>query len=143
MPEPRDDRPLDELELLRPPARSDLDRARARRAILTAAAPIFARRGRQATSWEVLAGWARPGLVAAGIALAVAIGAVQLGGSREPSPEPVLLEDVLVGEGGGAAVLAVLVGNREPDADAVMAAALVTRGTEPAPPITLPEREER
>jgi len=143
MPEPREDRHLDELELLRAPARSDLERARARRAILALAAPILERRRHQATSWEVLAGWARPGLVAASIVLAVAIGTFQLGGPRQPSPEPVLLEDVLVGEGGGAAVLAVLVGNQAPDADAVMAAALAMRGTELAPPDAPPEREQR
>lgn len=144
MPEPRDERPLDELSLLRPPPRSDVDRASARRAILTAAAPLLARRRAPASSWDVLAGWARPGLVAAGIILAIALGALQLGPSRRSEPAPVLLDEVLVGENGSAAVLAVLVGNQEPDVDAVVAAALLERRVEsvPAPDVS-PERDQR
>lgn len=143
MPEPRNDGPIDELELLRAPVPSDLARVRARRAILSAAAPALARRGRPTTSWEVLAAWARPGLVAASILLAVALGAVRLGGPRSSGPEPVLLDDVLVGEAGGGAVLAVLVGSQEPDADAVMAATLINGASEAGAPQPNPERDQR
>ncbi len=142
MPEPRDDRPIDGFELLSAPPRSDLERAAARRAILAAAAPLLARR-RPASSWDVLAGWARPGLVAASIALAVAVGALQLGPSRGGEPAPVALDEVLVGEGGGAAALAMFIGTQEPDADAVMAAALLERGAESPPPTVSREREQR
>lgn len=143
MPEPRNDRPIDELELLRATGRSDLDRERARRAILSAATPLLARRRRPTSSWEVLAGWARPGLVAASIVLAIALGAVQLSGPRPRALDPVLLDDVLVGEAGDGAVLAVLVGNQEPDADAVMAATLQTRDIESGAPRLNPERDQR
>lgn len=142
MPEPRDDRPIDGFELLSAPPYSDLERAAARRAILTAAAPLLARR-RPRTSWDVLAGWARPGLVAASIALAVAVGALQLGPSRASEPAPLALDEVLVGEGGGAAALAMLVATQEPDADALMAAALLERVAESPPTTVTPEREQR
>lgn len=143
MPAPRDDRPIDELDLLRAPRRSDLDQARAHRAILDAAAPLLARRRRPTTPWDVLAAWARPSLVAASIVLAIAVGALQLRTPRQLEPEPVLLDDVLVAESGAAAVLAVLVGNQEPDADAVMAAALIARNSESSAPDAVPEREQR
>jgi hypothetical protein len=143
MPEPGNDRPIEELKLLRATERSDLERARARRAILAVAGPILARRRRPTSSWEVLANWARPGLVAASIVLAIALGAVQLGGPRSRAPEPVLLDDVLVGEAADGAVLAVLVGNQEPDADAVMAATLRDRATASSAPRLNPERDQR
>lgn len=141
MPEPTDDRPIEGLDQLRASPRSQLDRQRARRRILTAASPLLAKR-RPASSWDILAGWARPGLVAASIALAIAVGAVQLTNSRASRPAPVALDDVLVGEGGGAAVLAVLVGTQEPDVDAVLAAELGER-SQPASADVIPERKQR
>ncbi|MGD8866644.1 MAG: hypothetical protein PVI01_03425 [Gemmatimonadales bacterium] len=142
MPEPRDEKPIDGLDWLRASPRSELDRRRARRRILAAASPLLAKR-RPASSWDILAGWARPGLVAASIALAIAVGAVQLTGSRESRPTPVALDDVLMGEGGGAAVLAVLVGNQEPDVEAVLAAELGEPRAEPASPDFPRERKQR
>ena len=141
MPEPTDDRPIEGLDHLRASPRSQLDRQRARRRILTAASPLLAKR-RPASSWDILAGWARPGLVAASIALAIAVGAVQLTSSRASRPAPVALDDVLMGEGGGAAVLAVLVGTQEPDVEAVLAAELGERSLPPSAEL-IPEREQR
>jgi hypothetical protein len=90
-----------------------------------------------------LAAWARPGLVAASIALAIAVGAVQLTPSGQREPAPVGLDEVLVGESGGAAVFAVLVGTQEPDVEAVLAAELPERGTEPATRGAIPRRDQR
>lgn len=142
MPEPRDDRPVEGLHQLRASPRGELDRRRARRRILTAARPLLAKR-RPASSWDILASWARPGLVAASIALAIAVGAVQLTPSRESRPAPVALDDVLVGQGGGAAVLAVLVGTQEPDVEAVLAAELGERSAERSSTELIPERKQR
>ena len=129
MEEPRDDTPISQLESLRAPPRSDLDRREAMERILQAATPLLNRRSRPGSSWDVLASWARPGLVAASIALAMVAGAVQLRAPRA-QPAPVALDEVLVGSG---AVLAVLVANSEPDADAVVVAALF-ESTAPAMP---------
>ena len=142
MPEPRDERPIEGLDQLRASPRSLLDRRRARHRILTAAKPLLARR-RPASSWDILAGWARPGLVAASVALAVALGAVQLTNDGASRPAPMALDDVLVGEGGGAAVLAVLVGTQEPDVEAVLAAELGERRAEQSSADLIPEREQR
>lgn len=125
MSERHDESPIPELEALKAPLRSDIERRRARQRILASAEPMLARRGRTGSSWEVLAAWARPGLVAASIALAILAAALKLGGgTASPGPEPVGLEDVLV-TGTNGSVPAVLVAVREPDVDAVVAAALV------------------
>jgi len=137
---PPEERPVHELEQLRASPRSQIERQRARRRILAAAAPLLARR-RPATSWEVLAGWARPGLVAASVALAISLGAVRLTPSRQSEPMPVPLDEVLVGDGG--AVLAVLVGNQEPDADALLAAELMEGRAQTSTSDAIPEREQR
>lgn len=140
MSKPPDERPIHELEQLRASPRSQIERQRARRRILAAAAPLLARR-RPATSWDVLAGWARPGLVAASVALAISLGAVRLTPSRQSEPAPLPLDEVLVGEGG--AVMAVLVGTQEPDADALLAAELMEPRAEPSTSDAVPQREQR
>jgi hypothetical protein len=115
---------LAELESLRAPRRSDIERRRARDSILAAAEPLLARRRRPASSWEVLAGWARPGLVAASIALAVVVGSLRLGGADDPALDPVALDEVLAGSGTGE-VPTLLVALSEPDAEAVLTELLV------------------
>lgn len=121
-----EDQPLNELEALKAPRRSDEQRQRTRQRIMAAAQPLLDRRGRPASSWEVLAAWARPGLVAASVALLVLAAALRFGPDR-PLPEPVALEDVLA-SGGQGQIPALLVAINEPDADAVMAAALLENG---------------
>jgi hypothetical protein len=127
MSERDDELPVPELAPLKAPGRSDIERRRARHRILAAAQPLLARRRRAASSWEVLAAWARPGLVAASIALAVLAAALRLGAGRaSPAPQPIPLDDVLA-TGANGSVPALLVAMREPDADAVVAAALLDR----------------
>ncbi len=122
MGEPHEERPIAGLDSLRAPRRTEAERRRARERILAAVEPLLARREHPATSWEVLAGWARPGLVAASVALLILAGALQSRHAAEPPPEPVALHEVLAsGEGGQ--VLALLVAINEPDAEAVAAAA--------------------
>jgi hypothetical protein len=121
-----EDQPLNELEALKAPRRSDEQRRSARQRIMAAAEPLLERRGHPATSFEVLAAWARPGLVAAGVALLILAGALKFGPER-PIPEPVTLEEVLAsGEAGS--VPSLLLAINEPDADAVLAAALLENG---------------
>lgn len=139
MGQPRDEQPLPQLEGLKAPYRTEAGRRAARQRIVSAAEPILARRRGTATSWEVLAGWARPGLVAATIALLVLAGGLELASQRRPSSEPVALEEVLVpttnGEGS-----ALLLAAAEPDADALLAAALRARNGSGTP---TPETEQR
>ncbi len=121
-----EDRPLNELEALKAPRRSDEQQHWARQRIMAAAEPLLDRRGRPASSLEVLAAWARPGLIAASVALLIFAAALQFGPDRR-LPEPVTLEEVLAsGESGGVPYL--LVAINEPDADAVLAAALLENG---------------
>ena len=125
MSERDDELAVPELAPLKAPRRSDIERRRARDRIVAAAEPLLARRRRAVTFWEVLAAWARPGLLAASIALAVLAAALRLGaGSVSPAPEPIPLDDVLA-TGANGSVPALLVAMREPDADAVVAAALL------------------
>jgi len=99
-----------------------------REGILAGAELLLARRRRTDSSLEVLAAWARPGLLAASIALAILAGAIQpWRGRPEEVSQPVALEDVLGGAGGPDGIPAMLVAINEPDADAVMAAAIVER----------------
>jgi hypothetical protein len=80
--------------------------------------------GPVATSWEVLARWARPGLVAASVALLILAGAWRLRHDPGPAAQQVALSDALaVSESGR--VPALLLASREPDADAVVVAALL------------------
>lgn len=124
MGERKDERPIPELAGLRAPRLSGRDRQRLRERILLAAEPILARRGSPPTSWDVLAKWARPGLVAASVALLVLAGAWQMRDAPEPAAQQVALSDVLaVSESG--AVPALLLASNEPDADAVVVAALL------------------
>ena len=122
-----EDQPFDGLEALKAPRRSDEQRQRARASIMAAAEPLLEGRGRPATSFEVLAEWARPGLVAASVALLVFATALQFGPDRQSELQPLTLEDVLAsGEAGDIPPL--LLAINEPDADAVMAAALLENG---------------
>lgn len=115
-----------ELEALRAPPRSDIERRRARDRIIAAADPLLARRRRVSSSMEILAVWARPGLIAAGIALAVLIGALRLGRGGDGAADQQLgLDQVLRGTGTSGSVPALLLAVSEPDADAVMEAALL------------------
>jgi hypothetical protein len=124
MGERKDERPIPELEGLRAPRLSGRDRGRLHERILLVAEPILARRRSPATSWDVLAKWARPGLVAAGVALLVLAGAWQLRSDPEPAAQQVALSDALaVSESGP--VPALLLASNEPDADAVVVAALL------------------
>ena len=123
----QEDQPIAGLEALKAPRRSDTERQGTRTQILAAAETMLERRGRPATSFEVLAEWARPGLVAASVALLVFAAALQFGPDRPSELQPVTLEDVLAsGEAGDVPPL--LVAINEPDADAVMAAALLANG---------------
>ncbi|UCC71728.1 MAG: hypothetical protein JSV86_15320 [Gemmatimonadota bacterium] len=123
-----DDRRIDELELLRTPQRSDAARRAARLRILASAELPLARRRRTSSSWEVLAAWGRPGLVAASIALAVLAGALQPWQAWQGDlSQPVVLEDVLSGAAESDGLPAMLVALTEPDAEAVAAAALLER----------------
>lgn len=127
MAQEHDDQPIAGLEALKALRRSDAQRRGARARILAAAEPLLERRGRPATSFEVLAEWARPGLVAASVALLVFAAALQFGPDRSSELQPVTLADVLAsGEAGDVPPL--LVAINEPDANAVMAAALLDNG---------------
>ncbi len=123
----REERPLDELGVLKAPPRSEERRRAARGRILAAAAPLLQRRRRPASYWEVLAGWARPGLAAASIALLLLAAALQFTGNGEETAAPVPLDEVLATSDAGR-VPALLVAINEPDADAVVAAALTGNG---------------
>jgi anti-sigma-K factor RskA len=126
MDEPRDDGRIEELEALRAPQRSDSERRRARERVLAGAEALLARRQRPASYWEVLAGWARPGLAAAAVALLLIAGAVQTWRTQQPAdPQPAVLEDVLVQTAEGNGVAALLLASSEPDVDAIVAAGLL------------------
>ena len=124
MAERHDDPPITEIEALRAPARSDATRRQLTERILAAAEPLLARRREPVSSWDVLAGWARPGLVAASIALLLAAGALLTGRMGQPPAEPVTLDEVLALSESGE-VPALLVSLNEPDAEAFAAAALM------------------
>jgi hypothetical protein len=122
------DRPIVGLEALKAPQRSDAQRRAARERILASAELPLARRRQPTTSWEVLAAWGRPGLVAASIALAILAGSLQpwRAWQQEPSP-PTELEEVIRGAGESEGVPALLVAYSEPDFETVAAAALLER----------------
>jgi anti-sigma-K factor RskA len=85
----------------------------------------LARRRRPASSWDVLARWARPGLVAAAVVLVFLAAALRLVVSGGEAPTgPIALDEVLRYTGEDESVPTVLLTNREPDLDAVVAAAL-------------------
>jgi len=123
----RDDHPppIIEIEALRAPARTDEARQKLTDRILAAADPWLAQRREPVSSWDVLVGWARPGLVAASIALLVAAGALLASRTGEPAvAEPMTLDEVLaIGQNGEFSDL--MVSLNEPDAEAFAAAALM------------------
>ncbi|KPK82163.1 MAG: hypothetical protein AMS25_03410 [Gemmatimonas sp. SM23_52] len=134
-----DELPVSELQALKAPLRSDIARQRSRQRILARAQPLLAQRRRSASSWEVLAAWARPGLVAASIALAILAATMKLSGDARSVPQPVPLDDVLA-EGTNGSVPALLVAMSEPDADAVVAIALLENNGGGALPDEEPQR---
>jgi len=122
------DRPIEGLEALKAPHRSAAQRRAANERILASAALTLARRRRPASSWEVLAAWGRPGLVAASIVLAILAASLQPWRAWEQEvPEPVVVEDGVRGVEVPEGVPAMLVAFSEPDFDAVAAAALLER----------------
>lgn len=125
MAENTEEKRIAELDALRAPPRSELARRRTRDRTLDTAEPLLAVRRRPYSSLDVLAQWARPGLVAAAVVAAFLIGALQLRSGRgQAELPPVALEEVLRGEN-GAAVPALLLAASEPDADDVVAAVLL------------------
>ncbi len=131
---------IDELDALRAPPRSAEARRAARDRILAGAELLLARRRRSRSSLDVLATWGRPGLVAASVALAILAGALQPWRGRAEPTQPIALEEVLRGAAEGDGVPALLVAINEPDADAVVAAALLARNGNGA---SVPENVER
>ncbi len=95
MGERKDDKAIPELDGLRAPRLSGPGRQRLQERILLAAEPILARRRPPTTSWEVLARWARPGLVAASVALLILAGAWRLRHDPGPAAQQVALSDAL------------------------------------------------
>lgn len=122
-----DDRRLEELDLLRAPTRGETARRSARERVLASAELPLARRRHVSSSWEVLAAWGRPGLVAASIVLAILAGTLQPWREWRDETQPVALSEVLRGAGASDAIPEMLVALAEPDADAVVAAALTER----------------
>jgi hypothetical protein len=137
----QNENPITGLEALRAPARSAAQREAARARILAAADPLLESRRRPSSSWDVLAAWARPGLIAASLAFLVLAGALRL--AQRPAPSPVALDDVLASGDNGAAVPALLVAMNEPDADAVAAALLGQNGAASPPQDVAPPEEKR
>jgi hypothetical protein len=122
------DKPIEGLEALKAPGRSDARRRAAKERILATAELPLARRRQPTSSWEILAAWGRPGLVAASIALAILAGSLRpwQAWQQEPS-QPAVLEEAIRGAGEPEGVPAMLVAYSEPDVEAVAAAALLER----------------
>lgn len=139
MTEEREEQRIVELELLRAPPRTEGARRAARERIRAVADPLLARRRRPATSWDVLAAWARPGLVAASVAALLILGGLQVRRLSQPPATPTAAEVLAAGERGQLPTL--LVARNEPDADALLAAALLSgNGTAPRLPAAPRER---
>lgn len=120
-----EERPIEGFDELRAPPLSPERRRRLRDAILARAELALARRRRAPSYWDVLAAWARPGLVAAAIVLLVLAAALPWAGPGDaPLTGPVALDDALRLTGDDEPVPAVLLTSSEPDRDAVAAAAL-------------------
>ena len=123
--DPKREEPMVELEMLRARDQPAAARHRLVDRILDRAEPLLARRRRQPAWWDVLAEWARPGLVAASLFLALLIGAVRMGGAYYgAAPPSAALDEVLTAGTGSAAVPAWLVAANEPDVTAVLETAL-------------------
>lgn len=118
-----EERPIEGLEELRAPRLSAEELRRFREVVMARAEMALARRRRPSSSWDVLARWARPGLVAAAVALLFLAATLRLGGGEAPSG-PVALDEVLRYAGEDESVPAFLLTSSEPDIDAVVAAAL-------------------
>lgn len=130
----RDEERIPELDLLRAPQRSESQRLVVRQRIRAAAEPLLARRRRPATSWDFLAAWARPGLVAASVAALLILGGLQLREPSQPSLSGAAEEEVLAAAERGQ-LPTLLVARNAPDADALLAAALLNgNGTAPQGP---------
>lgn len=126
-----EERPIEGLETLKAPPLSERGRRRLRERIVARAELALARRRRAPSYWDVLAEWARPGLAAAAIALAILAAALRLGGSgAEATTGPMALDDVLRQTGEEESVPAFLLTSREPDVFAV-ASAVLSRDAEP------------
>ncbi len=119
-----DNKQIKELGELRAPSRTAHERQAFHAQILAQVGPPLARRRRPRT-WDVLARWARPGLAAAAVAFALLLAALQFGPDRHRSTAPLGLEERLAAGSESTRVPAWLVGLNEPDADAVIAAALL------------------
>lgn len=115
---------IKELNELRAPAWTADEQRVFHRQILAHVLPVLARRRRPAT-WDVLARWARPGLAAAAVALALLLAALQFGPDRQRPAVQMGLDELLGAGSESNRVPAWLVGLNEPDADAVIAAALL------------------
>jgi hypothetical protein len=125
MAERHDDPPaIIEIEALRAPARSDAARQQLTERILAAAEPLLSLRREPVGWWDVLAGWAKPGLVAASLAFIIAAGALLTSRVGQRVAEPVTLDEVLALSESGE-MPALLVSLNEPDAEAFAAAALM------------------
>lgn len=133
MSEQANDQPLRDLELLRAPQRDDLQRGALRARIMSRAELLLEARARSRSPWEVLAAWSRPGLVAAVVATILVAGALRSWHGEEPGAAPLAVDDMLSGAGQTDRIPAVLLASREPDADAVVAAVLLSNGRAPAP----------
>lgn len=120
-----EERPVEGLEELKAPRLSAEQLLRFKETVVARAEMALARRRRPASSWDVLARWARPGLVAAAVALVFLAVALRVGGvGDEAANGPVALDEVLRYTAEDESVPAVLLTSSEPDADAVVAAAL-------------------
>lgn len=115
---------LEWIETLRAPRRTPRRRRQLRDRIVSAALPLLQQRQGRGP-WQLLEAWARPGLVAALIMLAVLTGALrfQARGQGEVLA-PVALEDALRGPNGGA-LPEWLVATDEPGAVTLLESALL------------------
>lgn len=125
MPDFNQERPLAELDSLKAPRWGAERENRVIAGILAAAEPLLRGRRPSPSSVEVLAGWARPWLIAAAVTLAVASAAsIYFSATRAAPGAPVALDDVLTG-GASGTLPSVLVASTAPDANAVIEVALL------------------
>lgn len=125
MPDFNQERPLAELDSLKAPRWGGERASRVVAGILAAAEPLLRGRRPRTSSIEVLAGWARPGLIAAAVTLAVASAAsIYFSATRAAPAAPVALDDVLTG-GPSGTLPTVLVASTAPDANAVIEVAFL------------------
>ena len=90
------------------------------RRVLAAAEPLLRRDAVPTDWWEILGGWARPGLTAA--LLLAAWAAFRLKAETPRADQPIsALEEGFQSEGGAAAAPVLLASNRPPDLNVVLA----------------------